>query len=135
MTELCHRSILRNYSTEIYYGRYNGRSIMADILWHVYYEIYYSRCITADILWQIQYGRYMTAYIYTYLQIYIYIHMYIYIYIASNKSVISREMYRARSSRLLHPNLLVAMHRPKDSSPGSFYPVYAENGALFGWQE
>ena len=40
----------------------------------------------------------------------------------------------ARSSRLLCLNLLVAMHRPKDS-PGSSYGVYVEKWALFGLRQ
>ena len=76
--ELCYRSTLRNYVTEIYYGRY----IATDILG----QIYYSRYIIADI--------------------------YIYIYI---KADVLWQIYYAESSRLLHPNLLVAMHHPSEA--------------------
>ena len=67
------------------------------------------------ILRRIYYGRYITADLLR----------------TTTKTAISRQMYSARSSRLLHPNLLVATRRPKDS-PGPLYPAYVGTEALYG---
>ena len=69
---------------------------------HMLRKIYYGRYVTAYILRQVYYGRYIMADI-----------------LRPTKTPISRQTYSARRSRLLHPNLLVATHHPKDSSgPG-----------------
>jgi hypothetical protein len=141
------RYIRADILRQVHYGRYitadilrqiyYGRDITADILRQIYYgiyieisrqiyygryitaiilrQVYYSRYITADILRQIYYGRYITADMLR----------------TTTKTAISRQISSDRSSRLLHPNLLVATHRPKDSS-GLFYAVYVENRPIFG---
>ena len=63
------RTGLRNYITEICYGRY----ITTEIL----QQIYYSKHITADILRQIYYSRYVKADILRQMHYSIYIYIYI----------------------------------------------------------
>ena len=76
------------------------------MLWQICYgkHITASRYITADVLRQIYYGRNITADT-----------------LRTTKTPISQQVSSARSVRLLHPNLLVATHRPKDSAGPFMY--------------
>ena len=49
----------------------------------------------------------------------------------TTKTAIARQIYSARSSRLLHLNPSVATHHPKES-PGLLCGGYIRKGALFG---
>ena len=73
----------------------HARCIMADIL----QQIYYGRYNAADMLRKIYYGRHITAAI-----------------LRTTKTTVFQQISSARSSQLLHPNLRVATHRPKNST-------------------
>ena len=67
------------------------------------------------MLWQVYHGTFITADILRYIYIYLYIYYSRCItadILRTTKTAISRQMYRARDCRLLHPNLFVATHHP-----------------------